>query len=56
MASGIKGDKTDVVKSIAEGFKTPDKFSFGGFNAKSYVPEIYVGKESGKADYYIFRA
>jgi hypothetical protein len=54
IASGIKADKTDVVKSIAEGFKTPDKFSFGGFNAKSYVPEIYVGKESGKADYYIF--
>lgn len=54
VASAIKLDKSDAVKSIAEGFATPEKFSFGGFNAKSYIPEIAVAKAGGKADYYIF--
>ncbi len=54
VATGIKLEKGDVVKSIVDGFPDPEKFSFGGFNSKSYVPEIFVGKTNGKCDYYIF--
>lgn len=54
VADGIKVEKGDVVKSIAEGFSAPEKLSFGGFNAKSYVPEIVVEKSGGKKNYYIF--
>ncbi|CAG5079614.1 hypothetical protein [Parvicella tangerina] len=54
VAEGIKIDNGDVLKSIVDGFDTPEKLSFGGFNAKSYVPEIVVEKQNGKKDYFIF--
>lgn len=54
IADGIKIENNDVLKSIVDGFEDPEKLSFGGFNAKSYVPEILVEKGSGKKDYYVF--
>lgn len=54
IAEGIKIDNGDVLKSIVEGYDDPEKLSFGGFNAKSYVPEIVVEKGDGKKDYFIF--
>jgi hypothetical protein len=54
VAEGIKIEKEDVIKSIVEGFDDPEKLSFGGFNAKSYVPEIVVEKGNGRKNYYIF--
>lgn len=54
IADKIKVEKADTVHSIVEGYEEPEKFSFGGFNAKSYLPEILVTRGNGKKDYYIF--
>ena len=54
IADGVKIEKGDILKSIVEGYDDPEKLSFGGFNAKSYVPEIVVEKANGKKNYYIF--
>jgi hypothetical protein len=54
IASAIKCEKGEEVRCVVEGFKAPEKFSFGGFNAKSYIPEIQVVRNNGKADYYIY--
>lgn len=54
IATGIKIEKGEQIKSVVEGFEEPEKLSFGGFNAKSYLPEIVVEKKGGKKDYYLF--
>ncbi|MCB9188230.1 MAG: hypothetical protein H6599_03000 [Flavobacteriales bacterium] len=54
IAEGITIEKGEVIKSIIEGFDEPEKMSFGGFNAKSYLPEIVVERKGGKRDYFIF--
>lgn len=54
IAGGIETSSGDEVKSIVQGYEDPEKLSFGGFNAKSYVPEIVVERKNGKKDYFIF--